>query len=306
MNFLNRDVVTSDQFPEVYYDLANRIMYDGVEERNERTGKVIRAYPTGGYSFTINLESGFLPMTDRRRLFPSTAAAETAWYVQATQEPDFMFKYAEVTWKKFLEPAYDPPTEEGQGVGWSLTVPLIIKAAYGYRWRKHFNRDQLKLGIEALRANPSDRRVYISAWDPALDGLGAKGQLNVPCPVGFTLSVLNGRLNSTYMLRSSDVFVGLPYDVMGHALLMDMVAASLGIDLGYMTFTLAHPHIYDVHFDMVNHFLGQATAMDQLMKMPAWTIEKVEMFPHEYVAHVKEKAALLTWPLYCPRPEVVA
>lgn len=286
MSFLNRDVVTSDQFPEVYYDLVHRIMYDGVEERNERTGKIIRAYPTGGHSFTIDLESGFLPVTDRRRLFPGTAAAETAWYVQATQDPSFMLMYAKVTWEKFVE----------QG---------LVLAAYGYRWRKHFNRDQLKLGIEALRANPSDRRVYISAWDPALDGLGAKGQLNVPCPVGFTLSVLNGRLNSTYMLRSSDVFVGLPYDVMGHALLMDMVAASLGIGLGHMTFTLAHPHIYDVHFDMVNHFLGQAAAMDQLMKMPAWTVEKVEMFPHDYVAHVKEKSMLLTWPLYCPKPEVV-
>ena len=305
MSHLLRDVVTPDQFSKVYHDLVYRIMYDGVEEHNKRTGKIIRAYPTGGYSFTINLESQLLPVTDRRRLFPGTAAAETAWYIQATQDPEFMLKYARVTWEKFLEPAYPPPTEEGQGVGWSLTVPMIVKAAYGYRWRKHFGRDQLMLGIEALRANPSDRRVYISAWDPSLDGLGAKGQLNVPCPVGFTLSVLDGKLNSTYMLRSSDVFVGLPYDVMGHALLMDMVAASLGIGLGHMTFTLAHPHIYDVHFDMVNHFLNQAADMDQLMKMPAWTVEKVELFSHEYVAFVKEKAAQLTWPLYCPRPEVV-
>lgn len=304
MSLLARAIEPED-FPELYLLLVSRIMFEGYEERNERTGKAIRAL-SHGCSFTINLADGALPVTDRRRLYPATAAAETAWYVQATQDPEFMLKYARVTWEKFLEPAYPPPTEEGQGVGWSLTVPLIIKAAYGYRWRKHFGRDQLMLGVEALRANPSDRRVYISAWDPAEDGLGMKGQLNVPCPVGFTLSIAEGRLNSTFLLRSSDVFVGLPYDVMGHALLMDAIAASLGIGLGHMTFTLAHPHIYDVHFDMAEHFVKQETVMDEFVQLPKWTLEKIEMFPDDYVAMMKARAGQVVWPMYAPRPEVVA
>jgi thymidylate synthase len=209
-----------------------------------------------------------------------------------------MLKYARVTWEKFLEPAYFAGLDKP-------TAPLIVKAAYGYRWRKHFGRDQLMLGVEALRVNPSDRRVYISAWDPAEDGLGMKGQLNVPCPVGFTLSIAEGRLNSTFLLRSSDVFVGLPYDVMGHALLMDAIAASLGVGLGHMTFTLAHPHIYDVHFDMAEHFVKQETAMEELVQLPKWTLENIEMFPYDYVAMIKARAGQVVWPMYAPKPEVV-
>lgn len=300
MSLLARAIEPED-FPELYLLLVSRIMFEGYEERNERTGKAIRALPHG-CSFTINLADGALPVTDRRRLYPATAAAETAWYVLGTQEPSLIMKHAPRIWEKFLEfaPNDDEPRYEDKEGNF-----MIVKAAYGYRWRKHFGRDQLMLGVEALRVNPSDRRVYISAWDPAEDGLGMKGQLNVPCPVGFTLSIAEGRLNSTFLLRSSDVFVGLPYDVMGHALLMDAIAASLGVGLGHMTFTLAHPHIYDVHFDMAEHFVKQETAMDEFVQLPKWTLEKIEMFPDDYVAMMKARAGQVVWPMYAPRPEVV-
>ena len=291
--------VTPYGFVDIYHQLLFHLIHYGTLEQNQRTGKAIKAHSYGGCSFTIDLGNNELPVIDRRKTFPATAAAETAWYVMGTQDPEIMLKYARVTWEKFLEPAYEPPQDENQ------VIPLIIKAAYGYRWRKHFDRDQLALAIEALRKNPSDRRIFISAWDPSEDGLGAAGQMNVPCPVGFTFSIVNGRLNSTYLLRSSDVFVGLPYDVMGHTFLMDAVAASLGIPLGFMTFTLAYPHLYDVHFEMADRFLRTSPEYYPLMKLLGWTIEKIELFPNEYVDTVKEQAAHIASPIWCPRPEVV-
>lgn len=286
-------------FPDVYEELLWRIIRHGTVEKNERTGKALKVYPWGPVSFVVDLSTGLLPVPGNRKVFPATAAAETAWYLMGTRRPAFMLHHARVVWEKFVEIL--PDGED------------VVKAAYGYRWRRHFGRDQLHLAIQALRQNPSDRRVWISAWDPSEDGLGAKGQLNVPCPVGFTLSIQDGRLNSAYLLRSSDVFVGLPYDVMGHAILMDLLAAELGVGLGHMHFTLAHPHVYDVHWDMAYESFRQGKLKTQMPLLNRishdvgldWLVDGVVEDADTFVGAYKYQASQVEWPEYCPRPEVV-
>jgi len=183
-----------------------------------------------------------------------------------------------------------------------------VDAAYGYRWRMRFGRDQIEDACKALRHNPSDRRVYVSAWDPGEDGLGRPGK-NVPCPVGFTLSITGGRLNSTLLIRSSDVFVGLPYDVMGHALLMRAVQCQLAqgglkLELGRMHVTLAHPHFYEVHRDMLTGAL-RGDHSDDTIVMPAWTLDRIVLDPDGYVTRMAELAKEVVQPSYHCRPEVV-
>lgn len=282
-------------FPRLYEDLLWKLLRRGAVETNERTGKAIKAYPTGPVSFSLDLSSGILPVTGNRKLFPATAAAETAWYVSGLQDATLMMRHARVVWEKFLEPWPDG----GEGP--------FVRNAYGHRWRRHFGRDQLELAVQALRRNPTDRRVWISAWDPSQDGLGAAGQLNVPCPVGFTFSIQEGRLNSAYLLRSSDVFVGLPYDVMGHAMLMACVANSLGVGLGCMHFTLAHPHIYDVHWAMAEESLaGGLTFSDvPLLVGGGWDLDYVQGHSEDFIKAYKNLGLEARWPEYHCRPEVV-
>jgi thymidylate synthase len=226
-----------------------------------------------------------------RKLFPKTAAAEVAWFLMGSCDVSWLRQYAPI-WDKFVE-------ADG----------FTIAGAYGHRWRVAFGRDQIGSAIEALQRNPSDRRIFISAWDPAVDGLGASGQKNVPCPVGFTLSITNGRLNSTLLLRSSDVFVGLPYDVMGHALLMRAIARSINpdLELGRMHVSLAHPHIYETHWQMARTCVLGGVIVDERPELPAsWSIEEIAANPEGYVTDVAQLAKAVSWPSYSPRPEVVA
>ena len=135
----------------------------------------------------------------------------------------------------------------------------------------------------------------------------------MPCPVGFTLSITAGRLSSTLLIRSSDVFVGLPYDVMGHALLMQAVMHSVYATsgrksikgLGYMQVSLAHPHLYDCHVEMAKQALASEPCDDALI-MPDWSVGRIAAFPDAYVAEVTELARHLERPTFSCRPEVVA
>jgi thymidylate synthase len=287
-------------FPSIYEGLLHHLLKRGKPEVNERTGAIIRALPHPT-SFVLDMQEEWLPVPGNRKVFPGTAAAEVAWMLMGTQDATFMLKHARVVWEKFVEPIH---LEDKIGDGGRSVDILGVKAAYGHRWRKKFGRDQIRLAVNALKLTQTDRRVWISAWDPAEDGLGTVGQLNVPCPVGFSLSVVDGRLNSALMLRSSDVFVGLPYDVMGHAILMMAIACELKIGLGYMHFTLAHPHLYGAHFEMAEESLMHPvrTEMPLASHRP---IDAIVEDPDGFVELYKTAARGVKWPEYCPRPDVI-
>lgn len=277
-------------FHETYKDLLSHLI-DSDIEHNKRTGVNIKVSDTP-ISFNIDLSNGVLPTIGVRKTFPRSAAAEMAWFVQGEQDISFIKRYAPM-WDKFSETIKKDDSEiEG------------VLAAYGYRWRHHFGRDQLNDAIKALEKDPSNRRIYISAWDASNDGLLEEGQSNVPCPVGFTLSIVKGRLNSVLTLRSSDVFVGLPYDVMGHALLMDSIAKTLKVDLGIMHTTLAHPHLYQFHWEMTRNCIKNDPIIPDL-QMPHWSLSEIEKNPTEYVEKVRFDSMNVTWPTYNPKPFIV-
>lgn len=278
-----------DVWPALLYDA----MHSRWEETNARTGVKVRVLH-GGVSFRLDLKDGMLPMQQARRSHPKTAAAEVAWFLTGQKDSAWIRKHCKI-WDKFVE-------DDG----------VTVDSAYGYRWRNHFGRDQLRQAVTALWSNPTDRRVYLSAWDPSTDGLGAAGQKNVPCPVGFNLMVEERYLHSSIYLRSSDLFVGLPYDVMGHAMLMRTVADTLkehplwqDLQLGTMHVTMAHAHVYEKHYEMARRCYAEPYAGDVAIEMPSAPMHAVETDPDGYVAAYAQLSEGQKWAEFNPRPEVV-
>jgi thymidylate synthase len=200
-----------------------------------------------------------------RKFYPATAAAEAAWFIMAEQDSTWIKKYCPI-WDDFVE-------DDGK----------TIKAAYGYRWRKHFGRDQLADLISALFVNPSDRRTVLCAWDPGDDGLMNHGTKNVPCPFAMSFYIVGGKLMMSYFIRSSDLYVGLPYDIYCTAFVMDAIVCELrkraretlqshdiqgfseadldrlvtlsNLTTGTLSTTLANPHMYDKHVSLAREAL---------------------------------------------------
>jgi thymidylate synthase len=297
----------TSKMPDVYFRLLRELLQSvHHEERNERTGRVVRQLP-GGVSFRLDLSDGRIPVPGLRKVHPRTAAAEVAWFLRGDQSVAWLREQRVRIWDMFVE-------DDGE----------TVEAAYGYRWRRHFRRDQIDGAVAALAMDPSNRRIFVSAWDPATDGLSQlQQQRNVPCPVGFTLSIVNGRLHSSLFIRSSDVFVGLPYDVMGHAILMRVIemtldkarfaaigAPAVPFGLGSMHVTLAHPHLYEPHFDMAATALhqvpveeGPKLAVDSLFDLSFFDSVNADRHP-EFVEQYA-RLARVPWPTYDPHPELV-
>ncbi|MNV79473.1 hypothetical protein D3C71_1730260 [compost metagenome] len=93
---------------------------------------------------------------------------------------------------------------------------------------------------------------------------------------------------------------------MGHAMLMSAIAAELGIDLGTMHFTLAHPHVYDVHWDMANDSFRGGKVKSRLSLCRPASVSIVEAHPDRFVEEYRTLGQQVQWPEFHCRPEVVA
>ncbi len=224
-------------FDQTYQLLLKNIIEKGYAETNERTGHETKALP--GLTFSHDIQKDGFPMLTLRKIPVKLFIAEQIWFISGARKPaDFLRDYTKI-WDDFTNP------------GDVLTV------AYGYRWRKHFGRDQLAQLVKLLKKEPSSRHGVVVTWDPASDGLGGISKSNVPCPFTFTVGIIGGKLHLHNVVRSNDMILGFPHDVAGFALLQCILAQELGVKPGVYTHTISNAHVYDIHYPAAEEIISR-------------------------------------------------
>lgn len=277
------------RFPQMYQIICDDVMGIGSVEHNRRTNTDIRVIPYGA-SFALDLRDHGLPTCGLRMTRPLHSAAETAWCFMGDRDLTWLNQYTKV-WNRFAEQD-------------KKTGKYHLNEAYGARWRDGI--DQVEAAVMRLQDDPTDRRIVVTAWNPTED-LGSQGQKTVPCPISFTLSIVDDLLCSMLVIRSSDLWFGLPYDVMRHILVMAAFATTLGIGLGFARFALAHPHVYRPQWPLMTEMLRQ-TPICPRVELPRWTIDEIIASPDAYVSEFERKLGRIpteNWPEYDPKSEVV-
>src|SRR3989338_4175311 len=234
---MHDNIACMTKFDSLYQDMLKRIVEEGVREKNARTGHVVCAVP--GMHFSIDIEKEGFPILTLRKIPIKMFVAEQIWFVSGARKPaDFLRDFTKI-WDAFTNPAD------------------TVTVAYGYRWRKHFGRDQLGKLIELLKKDPTSRHAVIVTWDPASDGLGGAKRANVPCPYTFTVNIIGGRVHLHNMVRSNDMVLGFPSDVAGFALLQTILAQKLGVGVGVYSHSISNAHVYDNQYDAVSEMLNR-------------------------------------------------
>lgn len=106
--------------------------------------------------------------------------------------------------------------------------------------------DQFPIIVERLREDPDTRQAVVTLWDPEYDAAG--GKKDHPCTTAFIFQVRNGKLDMSVLMRSVDLYWGLPYDTQQFAMLQLSVAGVLGIPVGKYTHHGASAHLYEPHW----------------------------------------------------------
>lgn len=162
-------------------------------------------------------------------LNPAFAIAEAVWIVTGREDSGFL-NYFNRSLPKY---AGDGPTYHG---------------AYGFRLRRHFNIDQLDRAFRALSSNPISRQVVLQIWDPQMDLPDTDGSAqskDVPCNVMAFLKVRKNRLEWTQIMRSNDLFRGLPHNIVQFTIMQEIIAGWLGLEVGAYNHFSDSLHLYE-------------------------------------------------------------
>lgn len=103
---------------------------------------------------------------------------------------------------------------------------------------------QLDYVVAKLKHDPCTRQAGLTIWRE--NPLATK---DVPCTVAIFFSQRKALLNAHVFMRSSDVWLGLPYDIFNFSMLAHLVCARLGgeVSPGTLYLTAASCHLYEIN-----------------------------------------------------------
>lgn len=211
-----------------YLDLLQDIMDHG-QDANNRTG--IYARKVFGRQMHFDLNQGF-PLVTTKKVYLRAIIHELIWLLSGDTNIKYLHDNNVTIWDEWAD-------ENGD-----------LGPIYGHQWR-NFNSqgiDQIKDVIERIKKNPQDRRLIVTAWNPAQ----IEQMALPPCHCFFQFDVTpDGRLNCQLYQRSCDMFLGVPFNIASYSLLTMMIAQVCGLKTGEFVHTLGNAHIYSNHFEQV-------------------------------------------------------
>lgn len=290
------------KFDDQYIDLCRRILEHGEKITNykktdSRSSKTTSAIPdhtaqASSSARTIRLPHQVLqfdlseefPILTSKKVGFKTAVLEMLWIYQAASNDVRWLKDRNI--KIWNEWEID---ENGEYQGRDLnqifekTHPSEPKAnfahtigtAYGWIVKRYSLIDNL---IETLRENPGNRRMVLSLWQNEWLSTAALPS----CVWNSQWNLIDGRLNVLVTSRSSDVPLGLPFNVVQYAVLCHLVAQVVGAKPGQLTFITNDAHIYENQIDGIREQIrryDEAVKSGTLPKAPTlWINPKIKNF----------------------------
>jgi thymidylate synthase len=187
-----------------------------------------------GYQMRFDLAAGF-PLVTTKRVHTRSIVHELLWFLRGETNVASLREHGVTIWDEWAD-------TNGE-----------LGPVYGKQWRdwvapdgRHI--DQMARVVEQLRNTPDSRRIIVSAWN-----VGELEKMALaPCHAFFQFYVANRRLSCQLYQRSADIFLGVPFNVAGYALLTHMLAQQAGLEPGELIWTGGDCHLYLNHLEQVD------------------------------------------------------
>ena len=211
-----------------YLDTVRETLAVGTRKPN-RTG--VDTISTFNINYEIDLREGF-PLLTTKEISWKNIVIENLWFLSGQTDISILRKHN----CKFWDPWAD---KDGK-----------VPSAYGNFWR-HFplpddkTNDQIAYVVDTLKTNPMSRRMIVSAWAPG----NAQTSALPPCHAFWVVNVQNDQSGDPMIClhltqRSCDIALGIPYNIAGYSLLLELFSRFSGIKAGIFGHTLIDAHIY--------------------------------------------------------------
>lgn len=231
-----------------YLDLVEDIIRNGVY-RPDRTGT--GTYAKFGCTMRFNLRHTF-PLLTTKRVFWRGVAEELLWFISGSTSAKLLQDKGVRIWDG------NSSREYLDSIGLAHREVGDLGPVYGFQWR-HFGAeykdmhedytgvgvDQLADVINRIKTQPNDRRIIMSAWNPA-----ALSQMALPpCHMFCQFFVADGEVSCLMYQRSCDIGLGVPFNIASYALLTRLVAQCTGLRAGELVHVMGDTHVYANHVE---------------------------------------------------------
>lgn len=201
------------EIDQLYLNLCNALYTSG-----EKVGNTLEL---NNIKITLNdIEENIVGI---RNLSASYLFGEWLWYFTARNNVRFISKFGPM-WEKLSDDGF------------------ASNSAYGYIMMEKFGFDQIEKIIELLKFDPNSRRAVININTPNKNVIETKDE---PCTIALQFRIRNNKLYCTAMMRSNDIWLGLPYDVAFFTELQKFIADALGVGYGSYTHFDVSLHVYE-------------------------------------------------------------
>ena len=255
-----------------YLDLVEDILNNGIEAPCRTGNKVL---VTLNKSLTWDLKNGFPLLTFRQIPFKGVKG-EVSCFLEGVTDKRIYRKRGCNYWNEWCNPKKVPYSDK-EGMKQENDLGNI----YGFSWL-HFGQEysgleedytntgvnQVKQVVETLKTNPYDRRMIVTAWDPAhMDTMGLP-----PCLHTWQFNYVGNRLHLTGLQRSADTILGIPADMVQGALFLHLMAQTVNMEPGTLTLEFCNCHIYDNHIQTVKEHIEKWKKCD--IELPNIVLDK--------------------------------
>jgi len=165
-----------------------------------------------------------------RGISPSYLFGELLWYFSGDNSLDFISKFSSF-WNHI--------SDDGK----------TCNSAYGYLIQRKHGFDQMEKVLTILQNDPNSRRAKININFPNEKVDTTKDE---PCTMSLHFMIRQNKLDCTAIMRSNDIWFGLPYDVAFFTELQKYIADRLGIGYGTYTHFAVSLHVYERDIDKLS------------------------------------------------------
>lgn len=244
-----------------YLECMKDILENG-ELIGDRTGVGVRSLFSKNLTFDIGVKNQFeddlkkiqyvVPGLTTKKMFFKGIVWELIWFLNGTTDVKFLQDRGVHIWDG------NSTREYLDRIG-LVDVPVNnIGKGYGYQWTNWNGQgiNQIKNIINQLKTDPASRRILLSAWNVGqLDSMALP-----PCHCLYLFKVSNHykaskTLNCQVILRSNDMFLGSPFNIMSTAILTILISRCTGMIPGKISLNITDAHIYENHIDQVKEQL---------------------------------------------------
>lgn len=232
-----------------YLDLLEDVIENG-EQKGDRTGTGTTS--VFGRQLRHNLKDGF-PLLTTKKLHFKSIANELIWFLNGDTNNHWLNENGVKIWDEWA-------LEDGS-----------LGPIYGKQWTAWPTKDggeinQIDYVVDTLKNNPNSRRILFHGWNVEYlpdetispkDNVKAGKMALPPCHLLYQFYVANGKLSGQLYIRSSDIFLGLPYNIASLSLLVHMLCQQCDLEPGEVIVSFGDLHAYSNHMTQIQEQLSR-------------------------------------------------